>query len=62
MDHTVTALERAFQLAKSGRYTSITELKKQLGVEGYAVAQVSGRNLLGQLYELMQAARAKSGA
>ncbi len=57
MDHTVTALERAFQLAKSGDYTSVTDIKKRLGAEGYSVAQITGRVLSKQLDALIKAAR-----
>ena len=57
MDHTVTALERAFQLAKSGDYTSVSDIKKRLGAEGYSVAQITGRVLSKQLDALIKAAR-----
>src|SRR5262252_3493679 len=33
MDHRVTALERAFQVAKSGKCSSVADLKKQLHAE-----------------------------
>ena len=45
MDHSVTALERAFQVAKSGKCSSIADLKKQLRAEGYPIAQITGRTL-----------------
>jgi hypothetical protein len=57
MDHTVTALERAFQIAKSGHCASVADLKKQLRAEGYSTAQVTGRVLSKQLDELIKAAR-----
>ena len=57
MDHTVTALERAFQLAKSGDCNSVTDMKKRLGAEGYSVAQITGRVLSKQLDALIKAAR-----
>jgi hypothetical protein len=57
MDHTVTALERAFQLAKSGDCTSVSDVKKRLGAEGYSVAQITGRVLSKQLDALIKAAR-----
>jgi hypothetical protein len=57
MDHTVTALERAFQLAKSGDCHSVSEIKKRLGAEGYSVAQITGRVLSKQLDTLIKAAR-----
>ena len=58
MDHTVTALERAFQLAKSGDYKSVSDIKKRLR-EGYSVAQVTGRVLSKQLDALIKAAAAR---
>ena len=60
MDHTVTALERAFQLAKSGSCASIAEIKSRLRAEGYSVTQVTGRTLSAQLSALIQAARPKA--
>ncbi len=57
MDHTVTVLERAFQLAKSGSYTSVADIKKRLSVEGYGVAQLTGRVLTKQLNALINAER-----
>jgi len=57
MDHTVTALERAFRLAKSGTRSSVTELKKRLHREGYSIAQITGRTLVNQLEALIKMAR-----
>lgn len=57
MDYTVTALERAFQIAKSGNCASVADLKKQLRAEGYSIAQVTGRVLSKQLDDLIKAAR-----
>lgn len=54
----LTALERAFELARSGKYTSITDLKRDLASEGYAANQIEGFSLSRQLRELMMAARA----
>ena len=56
MDHTVTALERAFELAKSGDCKSVGDIKKRLSSEGYSVAQVTGRVLSKQLDALIKAA------
>jgi hypothetical protein len=58
MDHTITPLERAFQLAMSGDCKSVSEIKKRLNAEGYSTAQVSGRELSKQLIALIKAARA----
>ena len=57
MDHSVTALERAFQLAKSGKCSSLADLKKQLRAEGYSIAQITGRTLAKQLVALIKMAR-----
>lgn len=57
MDYRVTSLERAFQMARSGKFSSVAEIKKQLSIEGYSVAQVTGRVLARQLKELMQEAQ-----
>ena len=57
MDHRVTALERAFQVAKSGKCSSVADLKKQLHAEGYSIAQITGRTLVKQLEVLIKMAR-----
>jgi hypothetical protein len=59
MDHTITALERAFQLARSGECVSVPAVKKQLRTEGYSVAQITGPTLAKQLLALIKEARAK---
>jgi hypothetical protein len=62
MDHTVTALERAFELARSGRCASVADIKKQLKSEGYSITQITGRVLSKQLDTLIKAARGESPA
>lgn len=57
MDHTITALERAFQLAESGDYASVPDIKKRLIQEGYSAAQITGRVLSNQLLALIRAAQ-----
>jgi hypothetical protein len=52
MDHNVTALERAFQIAKSGDCKSVAELKKQLRKERYSIDKITGRTLCRQLEAL----------
>lgn len=46
-------LERAFQLAKSGRFATVTQVKRQLKKEGFSTmeieAQLGGASLFGQL-------------
>jgi arginine repressor len=57
MDYHVTALERAFQMARSGQYPSVEDIRKQLRAEGFSSAQVTGRALSRQLKELILQAR-----
>ena len=57
MDHNVTALERAFQLAKSGICESVADLKNRLRSEGYATTKVVGGSLTKQLRALIAAAQ-----
>ena len=59
MDHSITTIERAFQLAKSGSCASVADIRKRLKLEGFSVAQISGGVLTGQLRALIQAARKK---
>jgi hypothetical protein len=57
-----TVLERAFQLAKSGRPNTIQDIKKILGSEGYLTAQIEGRALHRQLRVLIRVAQASCPA
>ena len=57
MDHNVTAVERAFQLAKSGICLSVADLKKRLRLEGYATTQIVGGAISKQLRALIEAAQ-----
>jgi hypothetical protein len=50
-------LERAFELARSGDYASVSDIKKQLQKEGYSVAQIIGRSLSRQLQALLRGAQ-----
>jgi hypothetical protein len=59
MDPTVNALERAFQLARSGDYVSVEDIRKQLHNEGYSAAQVTGGTLVKQLLALIREARTR---
>lgn len=54
-------IERAFQLAKSGRYATVGDIRKQLDQEKYTAAEsyVRGGALISQLRSLIAAARAK---
>ncbi|MEW5683536.1 MAG: hypothetical protein AB1942_01315 [Pseudomonadota bacterium] len=57
MQHRLTTLERAFELARSGDCRSTDEIRKRLNSEGYSGQQVTGPTLLRQLRELCAAAR-----
>ena len=59
MDTNVTALERAFALARSGQYATVTDIRKQLNAEGYDGNQVYGLSLTKQLNYLISEAHAK---
>ena len=58
MEHKTTPLERAFELAKSGQFTSVSDIKKHLGQEGLSPDQVTGRMLTTQLRDLIKIALA----
>jgi hypothetical protein len=55
MDHRITALERAFQLSKSGKVSGLPELVKMLRGEGYSSSQIEGPALKRQLADLIKA-------
>ncbi len=57
MAHEASTIERAFQLAVTGDYGSVEELKKKLRAEGYSVATITGPTLLRQLRELIKTGR-----
>ena len=52
MAHRPTALERAFELARSGSCDGIDAIRRILKSEGYSDAQVTGPALIRQLREL----------
>ena len=56
MDPNVSALERAFALAASGRFYKVSDLRLQLHREGYNHEIVQGPVLFRQLAEVMQRA------
>jgi hypothetical protein len=58
MDHRPTALERAFDLARSGKCADVAQIRQQLKIEGYARDQLTGPKLIRQLRELCIAATA----
>jgi hypothetical protein len=55
-----TALERAFELARSGAVTSIPEIVTRLRAEGLDQRQIEGRSLTKQLKGLIVTAQDKS--
>lgn len=51
-------LERAFELAKSGRVARLSDIRAVMRSEGYAdMGQISGAVLRSQLFRLIAAAR-----
>ena len=57
MNQHLSALERAFELAKSGDFPSVHHINQRLSKEGYSAEQVNGPTLLAQLRSLIAAAR-----
>ena len=53
----VTAIERAFQLARSGSVRNIRDIKKALKREGYSLEPIEGRTLNRQLNKIIEAER-----
>jgi hypothetical protein len=52
----MTSMERAFHLARSGRFTRLTEVVTTLDREGYSTSQIQGPLLKRQLTDLIKAA------
>jgi hypothetical protein len=57
MEPNISAVERAFQLAASGRYLTVSEIKSTLAREGYRHQLVEGRQLAKQLVAVITKAR-----
>jgi hypothetical protein len=59
-----STIERAYQLARTGEYASVSDLKKQLSRESYgdAEAQLYGPMIKSELQKLMKAAHAATHA
>ena len=55
MNNDPTAIERAFQLAKSGDCLSIAEIRTKLKKEGFTLEQITGGALTKQLTKLIRA-------
>ena len=54
MNSRTTALERAFELAQSGRFLLVKDIRAQLKIEGYQLDLIQGRALSRQLKEIMR--------
>ena len=53
-----TTLERAFELARSGKFEKLSDLRRSLAAEGFPAQQVAGPVLYKQLRQLMKTAKA----
>jgi hypothetical protein len=53
----ITAIERAFALAKSGKYLYIAEIRERLRFEGYFTETITGPHLSNQLRAAIRSAR-----
>ena len=62
MPQRMTTMERAFDLARSGKFTTLTEIITTLDREGYSASQIQGPLLKRQLTDLIKAARQDPGA
>lgn len=60
MTYRPTAIERAFELARSGQVKNAEEIKRILRREGHSLATVQGATLIKQLRTIALAARATS--
>jgi hypothetical protein len=54
MDYKLTAIEKAFQLARFGNCRSLDYLTKQLRHEGYDTTQIYGKALRKQLLQIIR--------
>jgi hypothetical protein len=59
MEPNVSAVERTFMLAASGRFLTVSEIKLALAREGYRHELVEGRQLAKQLVAVITKARAR---
>jgi hypothetical protein len=60
MNPHISPLERAFELARSGKFSTVAEIKKQMVKESVSTAQVTGISLTRQLSALMRAANGRT--
>ena len=59
MESNKTALERAFELARSGRYLRLEQLLRHLNKEGYLGEQVAGPAIRKQLNQAIKESRSR---
>jgi hypothetical protein len=57
MNQRMTALERGFQLSRSGQVSTVSEIKVSLSRDGYSANQLDGPSLRRQLIGLFRARR-----
>lgn len=57
MDYRKSALERVFELARSGKFSSQSQLRSALKAEGYSLSQIEGPTLARQLRDIMTKSR-----
>ncbi|KQW67071.1 hypothetical protein ASE17_20340 [Phenylobacterium sp. Root77] len=57
-----TTLERAFELARTGEFRTVSELSKQLKIEGYNLVQIEGDMLKRQLRGICEHAQTRQPA
>ncbi len=62
MESQISQLERAFELARSGRCTTVADIKRKLREEGYQDDQIEGPSLFGQLNSLMRKSATQTGS
>jgi hypothetical protein len=60
MQPNVNTLERAFELARTGEFDRIGQIKNRLKLEGYSSELIVGSYLSAQLRELMRLAQPQS--
>lgn len=64
MSDSITTVERAFEIARSGASLSIEDLKRRLKREGYdsVDAHLTGASIKRELTKLIKGSRASDGA
>jgi len=57
MEPDKSAIERAFELAQTGLFLQVEEIRERLRSEGYLTASITGPTLRGQLKLLIEAGK-----